>query len=347
MSHGAPLRRGGAGDMAPLRQAPGRRRAAAPPVVWLVLAGLGVVALACAALGALVWHKAGQVRALQDEVRALQGERQATEDRLVALQGTATALEDRLVLLEANDPAQQIAALQAAVEAATGSQQVAELRTSLADVQSRVAAFQAALDELGARMEALAPQGTAGALPAEARLQVTPQRQAHNLSCESAAASMAARYLGLDLGEADVLAALPRSENPHLGFRGSVDGPTGGIQDYGVYAGPIRDVLSQRGLQAQPVPGGLDGIRAAVARGHPVIAWVTYQMAASTPVDVTIGGQQVTLVPNQHVVLVTGYNADGFWANDPWDGREHFYAASDLERGMSYFDGMALEVSMP
>jgi uncharacterized protein YvpB len=182
-------------------------------------------------------------------------------------------------------------------------------------------------------------------LPPEVRLSVARQQQSHSLSCESSAASMVAHYLGVPLSEAEVLAALPFDDNPYLGFRGNVDGPTGGIQDYGVYAGPILEILNSRGLQAWPVEAGTDGIKAAVARGHPVIAWVTYDCLTSTPVDVTIGGQQVSLVPNQHVVVVTGYNAEGVWANDPWDGQEDFYFYSDFERAMSYFDDMAIEVS--
>ena len=158
---------------------------------------------------------------------------------------------------------------------------------------------------------------------------------------------MAAQYHGSNLSEADVLAALPYNDNPNIGFRGNIDGPTGGIQDYGVYAGPILEVLNNHGLQAWPVRGGVAGIRAAVARGNPVIAWVTYDCLPSTPVETTINGETVALVPNQHVVVVTGYNADGVWANDPWDGQQDFYTVADLERAMAYFDDMAIEIAAP
>jgi uncharacterized protein YvpB len=158
---------------------------------------------------------------------------------------------------------------------------------------------------------------------------------------------MVAQSHGIDLTEADVLSALPQNENPNLGFRGDVDGEPGGIQDYGVYAGPISDILAERGLQARLVAGGLEGIRVALARGNPVIAWVTYNLQVHKPTKVTVGGEPVTLVPYQHVVVLTGYNPDGFWANDPWDGQEHFYAAADLERALGYFDNMALEVGGP
>ena len=111
--------------------------------------------------------------------------------------------------------------------------------------------------------------------------------------------------------------------------------------------GPILDILNAQGLQARPVAGGLEGIKAAIARGNPVIAWVTYNCLPSTPTTATIDGQTVTLVPNQHVVVVTGYNAEGVWANDPWDGQEDFYPYADFERAMSYFGDMAIEVAAP
>jgi uncharacterized protein YvpB len=158
---------------------------------------------------------------------------------------------------------------------------------------------------------------------------------------------MAAKYHGIPLSEAEVLAALPLSDNPHLGFRGNVDGPTGGIKDYGVYAGPILDILNSQGLQAWPVEEGLNGIKEALARGNPAIAWVTYDCQTSTATAQMIGDQEVVLVPYQHVVVVTGYNAAGVWANDPWDGQEDFYATTDFERAMSYFDDMAIEVASP
>jgi uncharacterized protein YvpB len=158
---------------------------------------------------------------------------------------------------------------------------------------------------------------------------------------------MVAHYHGLNLSEAEVLAALPLNDNPHLGFRGNVDGPYGGIEDYGVYAGPIMGILNSRGLRAWLVEDGLAGIRAAVARGNPVIAWVTYNLLHANPVETTIDGQSVTLVPNQHVVVVTGYDDGGVWANDPYTGEEVRYLAAEFERGMSYFSDMAIEVAPP
>lgn len=326
------------------------RRRTPPCAVWLVLGILVALALACVTLILVVRHQGDQVRLLQAEADRLRGERQAMTHSLNALQSTATAMESRLSILEANDPAQQLEALRAAVETANDSEELSQVRLSLVEVQATVDVFQSSLDELSARMESVGPgyDSQAGeGLPAQARLIVARQKQSRNLSCESSAASMVAHYHGLNLTEAEALAALPLDDNPHFGFRGSVDGPTGGIEDYGVYAGPVLDLLNAQGLRAWLVAGGIDGVKAAIARGNPVIAWVTYDCMVSTPTTTSIDGAQVTLVPNQHAVVVTGYNAEGVWANDPWDGGEDFYQYSDLERAMGYFGGMAIEVAVP
>jgi uncharacterized protein YvpB len=114
-----------------------------------------------------------------------------------------------------------------------------------------------------------------------------------------------------------------------------------------VYAGPILEILNARGLQARTVTDGVEGIKSAIVRGNPVIAWVTYDCQPSIPTTKEIDGQEVTLVPNQHVVVVTGFNAEGVWANDPWDGQEDFYQMGDLQRAMSYFGDMAIEIAAP
>jgi uncharacterized protein YvpB len=318
-------------------------------ITWLLLILVAVLAAAFLALGVWIWQETKRVQALQADVEMLRLEREVTEARLLTLSGRADALQDansalegRLTTLEANDLGQQLAALQAEVEAAGDLQQLAELQTSMAEIQSEVDRLQTSLDNIGVRMDKLRMEN---ALPSEARLTVARQQQSHNLSCESSAASMVAQYHGVDLSEAEVLAALPLNDNPHLGFRGNVDGPTGGIQDYGVYAGPILEILESQGLKAWLVEGGLDGIKAAIARGNPVIAWVTYDCNSSTPTNAEIDGKPVTLVPWQHVVVVTGYNDEGVWANDPWDGKVDYYPTADFERAMGYFGNMAIEVA--
>ena len=302
---------------------PYRRRS--PSLSWLLI---GLVVIGSLVLGGLLeraWHRSGQIAGLD----TLQVEIQALRDEVQATQTELTDLETRLAGLESSNPTGQLAAVQAGL---------AGLQTSVAALSSRVDTL--ALDDGGSQTSTAAP-------PVEFHLVIPRQAQSHSLSCESSASSMAAQYHGIPLSEADVLAALPRDDNPHLGFRGNVDGPTGSIEDYGVYAEPIMAVLNDHGLRATLVQGGLDGIKATIARGNPVIAWVTYNCVVSTPVTMNIAGQKVTLVPYQHVVVVTGYDGGGIWANDPYDGLEDYYTLADFERAMSYFGDMAVEVAAP
>jgi uncharacterized protein YvpB len=173
-------------------------------------------------------------------------------------------------------------------------------------------------------------------------------KQEHSLSCESSAAAMAAQYHGLQIGESTILRSLPLDENPHLGFRGDVDGPYGGIDDYGVYAEPIRQALIKLGLEAKHLDGGIDEIKQHIRMGQPVIAWVTYQMQVQMPRQVTLStGTTVTLVPYEHAVLVVGYNAEGLWVHDPYDGTRAFYGETDFRRSFAYLGNMALVVGPP
>lgn len=320
------------------------------PFFTLLLLGGAVVAIvAIALLGFWAWQQAGEIQALHREILALHGERQQAQAQVAALQATASALEQDLAGLQAEAPESQAdpEALDPDIGAAEG--QVLELQSGLQQLTTRLDRLESSLDDVIGRIQIL--EGTAGPdtepMPSQARLSVAAQKQSRNLSCESSAAAMAAQYHGVSLTEAEVLAALPRADNPHLGFRGNVDGPPGGIEDYGVYAGPILAVLEAVGLRTALVEDGLEGIKAAIARGHPVIAWITYDCQYSTPVTRTVDGQVVSLVPYQHTVVVTGYNAEGVWANDPWDGREDFYPAADFTRALAYFGDMAIEVAAP
>jgi uncharacterized protein YvpB len=325
------------------------------PLVWLLVAFAALLALAVVVMGVWAWQQAKSLQGLRADVEALRVAQQASDAHRLALQATAMAFEAQLSGQDTVDLAGQLADLQAQVAAGLSrpddAQQIRAIEANLAAVQAEVDALQGTLDDVASSRGASTPvpsdtlQQSGSTLPQQVRLDVAQQQQTHNLSCESSAASMVANFHGVSLSEAEVLAALPLNDNPHLGFRGNVDGPTGGLEDYGVYAGPILDVLNSRGVLAWPVQGGVPGIKAALVRGNPVIAWVTYDCQPSAPETRTIDDEAVTLVPWQHVVVVTGYNDEGLWANDPWDGKEDFYPIQDFQRALGYFGDMAIEVA--
>jgi len=183
-------------------------------------------------------------------------------------------------------------------------------------------------------------------------LDVPLLEQERSLSCEASAAAMAAQYHHLSVSEGDILNALPLHENPHLGFRGNVDGVYGGLTDYGVYADPIRRVLSDLGLLVEPFSGGIDEIKEHIRRGHPVLAWITYDLQVQATQERLLAGpnnqpQIVTLVPYEHVVLIVGYNREGLWIHDPFDGTRNFYPEGEFLRSFGYLGRMALVVGPP
>jgi uncharacterized protein YvpB len=319
-----------------------------PAAIRLLVAIVVVAGLLGSLLAGWAYYQAVQIQDLRRQVDSLEMARRVAENQAAELARSAGALEERLAAVEAQETGRQIEVLRLQLEE-DDPEQVAALEASLAGVQSTVDGFQATLSDLAGRIQSLESNTVEPppALPEKVRLQVAAQRQSHNLSCESSAASMAAHFYGVPLGEEEVLAALPRHANPHLGFRGNVDGPTGGLEDYGVYAGPVLVVLQERGVQARLIEDGLAGIKAALARRNPVIAWITYNCQPGSPTTVTIEGQAVTLVNYQHAVVLTGYDETGVWANDPWDGQEDFYAYADLERAMGYLGDMAIEVGPP
>jgi uncharacterized protein YvpB len=226
--------------------------------------------------------------------------------------------------------------------------------------QAEIAGLQADLDETRRQLATVSARPTSTPVPTLAYsdkvtiltkpplaliLDAPVYQQAHSLSCESSAAAMAANYYGVGVNEETIIAALPKHDNPHLGFRGDIDGPYGGTEDYGVYAEPIRQILVQLGLKAEHLVGGVEEIKAAIRRGDVVMVWITYNLQVETPQQVTTSdGQIVTLVPYQHVVLVTGYNASGLWVNDPYSGTQAFYPEADFGRSFGYLGNMALVV---
>jgi uncharacterized protein YvpB len=225
--------------------------------------------------------------------------------------------------------------------------QIAQLQSELESIRKELATVTAASAE-PTLMPQYDPSFALDTPPLALILNAPVYQQEHSLSCESSAAAMAANYYKVDLSEETILASLPRHDNPHLGFRGNVDGAYGGVIDYGVYAEPIRRVLVDWGLQAEHLVGGMDEIRAQIRQGRVIIAWITYDLQVQSPTQVTTSnGQVVTLVPYEHTVLVTGYNGSGLWVNDPYSGERTFYPEQDFARSFSYLGNMGLVVGPP
>jgi len=135
-----------------------------------------------------------------------------------------------------------------------------------------------------------------------------------SLDCEAASATQWAGYFGFKLTELDFQAALPRSDNPNFGFVGNVDDPWGGVppQGYGVYAGPVADLLNKLGVPALAAKEyTLDQLILKIASDSSVIVWVVGHVENGTAYPIVDSQGRVALVAAyEHVILVTGYAPD-------------------------------------
>jgi uncharacterized protein YvpB len=122
--------------------------------------------------------------------------------------------------------------------------------------------------------------------------------------------------------------------DPNLGFVGDV---TGGNPGYGVYHGPVTQLLNSiLPGRAQDLTGcTFDQVLARVASGHPVIAWTTDTFTPTSSWTTWQGPNgPVKATFDEHVVLIVGYDATHVYLNDPLDGtaskavnRQSFLAA--------------------
>ena len=151
---------------------------------------------------------------------------------------------------------------------------------------------------------------------------VTGQSQTLPLDCESRSAVDWANYFGVWIDELKFYQGLPDSENPDLGFVGSVYGTWGQLppNPYGVHAEPVAARLRKHSLSAVAHrPFSWNALRAEIAAGRPVIAWIigSYRygdydyVVNGIPEYYPIGEGMVTVAARyEHTVIVTGYTSD-------------------------------------
>ncbi len=187
--------------------------------------------------------------------------------------------------------------------------------------------------------------------PNSAWVPVLGQPQSRNLSCESRSVADLAGYWGVPVDELQFLADLGQSDNPHAGFVGDADQPPGSLPPYGygVYAEPVAATLRDYGLDARPVYElGLEGIRAELLAGRPVMVWATYGMQPHQPSEWTSSdGQNSTVVPFMHTFLVTGFDQAGVYLLDAYDSTVQHYPFNVFLDVWNTFDQMAVVVNGP
>jgi len=197
-------------------------------------------------------------------------------------------------------------------------------------------------------------------------LAVPWHHQAHALSCEAAALKMALEYLGINVDELTLIAAmghdtrLPvrdargrilRWGDPNLAYVGNPDGKIG-VTGYGVYYLPVARAAAARGAYVIAAGSGLYGsgiepaaVYQAVLDGHPVVAWIS-NTYARVPLSSyrSFGGVNVPYTLTEHAVTVVGVRPDAVLINDPWFGRG-WHSKAQFESAYATFADMAVILS--
>jgi uncharacterized protein YvpB len=143
--------------------------------------------------------------------------------------------------------------------------------------------------------------------------------QTKNLNCEATTAYMIMKYYGKNITIDQIQESLPLDPNPHKGFRGNVDGPVWGFEDYGVYAEPIATVMTTLGVKAKAYKNiSQDFLKQQVLAGKPAIIWVNISKPDPETRVEDINGEQVKLISGEHVAVVVGYDNGTWILHDPW-----------------------------
>ena len=237
---------------------------------------------------------------------------------LVFMLCVSCTVEESAVIIEAKDVvetlvAQTIEAYRAQPELTTSfqseEQDAAEGPSVEVTQQERVS-----VDKQNSTDSAMG--GSGGSIPESHYIwNVWGHRQYFGIGCEASAAVDWADYFGVIVSEFNFQLRLPFSDNPDLGFVGSVDGPWGQVPPYacGVHAAPIAAVLQEYyGMNAAGVKGfTIEQIKQEIASGQPVIAWVIGNCVGGIPYEyIDREGNTVTVAAYEHVVILTGYNEE-------------------------------------
>lgn len=166
--------------------------------------------------------------------------------------------------------------------------------------------------------------------------------QRYNLSCEYAATHAVTRYYQRPITEEDFIQTIGFDPNPHIGFRGNINGPFGGTWDYGIYAEPMARVLEARGWKTKLLVNKEISLKQELALGRPVQVWVIAGFGWGSPFTAVYKEQPFKLAGGEHSVVAYGYDAQGVYIMDVAYGGFTYVNWSAFLRSWSYFDYMAM-----
>jgi uncharacterized protein YvpB len=151
------------------------------------------------------------------------------------------------------------------------------------------------------------------------------------------------------VSESEILKRLARSDNPEVGFVGSVNGHWGYTppKSYGVHAFPVAQALRGLGLNAVAYSDlAWDELRAEVAAGRPVIVWVIGHMwGGKSQMYTAQDGSQVKVARFEHTMILIGYDEWEVTLIDASYGKSWSYPVKEFLRSWKVLGNMAVTVS--
>ncbi|RED76083.1 C39 family peptidase [Cohnella phaseoli] len=155
--------------------------------------------------------------------------------------------------------------------------------------------------------------------------------------CEITSLAMLLRFYGEKVDKMDLVPELRRDPtpitygknrkilswgDPNQGFVGDITGKTIG---YGVYHGPLFKLLEKYIDSAVDLTGSsLESLEIQLSKGVPVIVWTTVNYVAPEQAWITWDSQNGSIQATfkEHSVLLTGYDQDHVYLNDPLSGKK-------------------------
>lgn len=212
-------------------------------------------------------------------------------------------------------------------------------------------------------MEVPAQDKKPEALPLRQALPVLEYTQKYTLSCEAASTSVVLKYLGLNIEEDEVLAALPYDTtpktvdargnitwgDPEKAFVGAYDGvylKTG----YGIYAAPLAKALENR-FPVKAAAGSalkLEDLCRAAAQGLPTVVWVPTRFEHVKPQTwKTPGGKTITWIEHEHAMVFRGYDSQEgvVYLMDVHYGKYQTRTTAEFLRGWGYLGNQAVFIT--
>lgn len=192
------------------------------------------------------------------------------------------------------------------------------------------------------------PEVTSGSLIEGAHTKVWVPRyvQQRSLSCEFAAMHIATSAFGDGVSEYSFDSVVGLSANPHVGYRGNINGKWGRTDDYGVYAEPLSWALDAFGYRGEVFYGAGSSaqLKAFLDQGKPVAVWLALWGDEGNIYETT-DGRTYQVTAGMHVMVAYGYDSSGVYLSDPGSGIYRFYEWGYFMWMWGIMDGMGLAVS--